>query len=88
MASFAVLLKPSVEKDLRPIPADQRRRILARIDDLATDPLPRQSAKLSGAERLFRIRVGDYRIIYGFDPDRKQVVVHYVRHRSQAYSHH
>jgi mRNA interferase RelE/StbE len=87
MASYTVLLKPSVEKDLRAITPAQTRRIWPRIESLSTDPHPRQSVKLSGAERLYRLRVGDYRIVYSLDEERMLVVVHYVRHRSQAYRH-
>ncbi len=47
--------------------------------------MPRQSVKLAGSEDLYRIRVGDYRVIYGVADEAKVVTVHYVRHRSQAY---
>ncbi|MCX6027066.1 MAG: type II toxin-antitoxin system RelE/ParE family toxin [Chloroflexi bacterium] len=57
------------------------------MESLSTYPISRQSIKLLGAESLYRVRVGDYRIIYGVDDDRKLVVVHHVRHRSQAYAH-
>jgi len=55
------------------------------IEALSDDPLPRQSTKLAGAEHLYRIRVGDYRVIYTIDHQAKQVIVHYVRHRRDAY---
>lgn len=85
MASYRVVLKPSVEKDLRSLPKATIQRILARIEALAEEPLPRQSAKLTGAENLYRLRVGDYRIVYGVDSKEVTVVVHYVRHRREAY---
>ena len=59
MARDDILIKLSVEKDLRPIPASQLRRIWAGIEGLSTNPLPRQSIKRSGAERLYRVRGGD-----------------------------
>jgi mRNA interferase RelE/StbE len=86
VASYAVLLKPSVEKDLRPIPAAQLRRIWARIGSLSANPIPRQSIKLSCGERPYRVRAGDHKAIYRIDRDRKFAVVHYVRHRAHAYS--
>ncbi|MGH2605016.1 MAG: type II toxin-antitoxin system RelE family toxin [Anaerolineales bacterium] len=85
MASYRVLLKPSVEKDLRPLPKRAVRRLVARIEALAADPFPRGSAKLAGAEALYRVRVGEYRVIYGVDSRAQVVLVHYVRHRKDAY---
>ncbi len=85
MASYSVLLKPSVERDLRPLPSSVVKRVLRKIESLSSDPVPQQSIKLTGAEHLFRIRVGDYRIIYGVDHEAKAVTVHYVRHRKEAY---
>ncbi len=85
MASYRLLLKPSVEKDLRSLPKGTLQRLITRIEGLAQEPMPRQSVKLTGAERLYRLRVGDYRIIYGVDHDARLVTVHYVRHRKEAY---
>ena len=52
---------------------------------LKDEPLPRQSLKLSGAEQLYRIRVGEYRIIFGVDKEHLQVTIHHVRHRRDVY---
>ncbi|MCD4727579.1 MAG: type II toxin-antitoxin system RelE/ParE family toxin [Pirellulales bacterium] len=87
MASHSVRLQPSVEKDFRRISGDNLKRIFLRINALADDPLPRGAAKLSGAEGLYRIRVGDYRIVYELDRLSKRVVIHYVRHRRDVYRH-
>jgi mRNA interferase RelE/StbE len=73
MTSYKVVLKPSVEKDLRSLPKAK------------DEPYPRQSIKLSGAEHLYRLRVGDYRIIYSIAQEEKQIIVHYVRHRRDVY---
>ena len=85
MASFKVILKPSVEKDLRALPQSVVARVWRKIEELQSEPLPRGSLKLEGAEELHRVRVGDYRIIYGLDPHRAELVVHYVRHRRDCY---
>jgi mRNA interferase RelE/StbE len=58
---------------------------MSQIERLAADPLPSQVVKLSGAERLYRIRVGDYRIVYEVDAEAKLVTIHYVRHRRDVY---
>jgi len=57
---------------------------MKRIGKLETDPLPRQAVKLSGTEQLYRVRVGDYRIIYDVDTQDKLVTIHYVRHRREG----
>jgi mRNA interferase RelE/StbE len=85
MASYKVVLKPSVEKDLRSVPKTTIQRILTQIDTLAEDPFPSQSAKLSGARNLYRLRVGDYRIVYGVHGEEKIIIVQYIRHRREAY---
>ena len=85
MAAYNVTLKPSVEKDLRALHPTIRGRVLARIAQLQEEPFPRHAVKLAGGEQWYRIRVGDYRIIYGVDRDARQVTVHYVRHRRDVY---
>lgn len=55
MASYSLLVKPSVEKDLRALPKPVIKRVSIKIEALAHDPLPSQSVKLAGAEALYRI---------------------------------
>ena len=55
------------------------------VERLETNPFPRQAIKLSNAERLYRIRVGDYRIVYEVNTQAKQITIHYVRHRRKVY---
>lgn len=85
MALYEITLKPSVEKDLRVLSAKVRARILSRIGGLREKPVPRQAIKLAGGLAWYRLRVGDYRIVYGVDFGERQVVVHYVRHRRDVY---
>lgn len=85
MASYSLTYRPSVEKDLQSIPRSIVARIIARIEHLPSDPFPPQSAKLHGAERLHRLRVGDYRIVYEVDRDALHIIVQYVRHRRDVY---
>ena len=85
MAFYKIVFKPSVEKDLRGLPKSVIARVLERIENLKDDPLPRQSIKLTGAEQLYRLRVGDYRIVYSVDREAKLITVHYVRHRREVY---
>jgi mRNA interferase RelE/StbE len=85
MASYRIILKPSVQKDLRNLPKETAGRVFQHIEHLKDDPLPRQSIKLAGAEHLYRIRVSDYRIIYEIDNEEGEISVIYVRHRRDVY---
>ena len=64
MAKYRVLLHATVLKELRRIPAATRRKVKAAIDGLATDPIPVGAGRLRGRESAYRLRVGDYRIVY------------------------
>lgn len=85
MTPYSLRFKDSVEKDLRRLPAQVRSRCLARIDQLREDPRPRASAKLTGAVRTYRLRVGRYRVVYQIDDQERRVTVEYVRPRGGAY---
>jgi len=85
MGSYRINFKPSVEKDLRGLPKALVSRVIRRVEDLRADAFPRRAVKLSGAERLYRIRVGDYRIVYQVDTQARLITIHYVRHRREIY---
>jgi mRNA interferase RelE/StbE len=85
MADYHITVKASVEKDIRKIPTDITARIFEHIESLLADPFPKDSRKLTGAEHLYRIRVGDYRVIYEVILDDKEITILYIRHRSSAY---
>lgn len=85
MASYKITFKPSVHKDLRKLPKAMVQRLLTQIEGMRDNPFPPNSIKLEGAERIYRIRVGDYRVVYQVDTPAKEIGVHYVRHRREAY---
>ena len=85
MVSYQVLLKKSVYKDLKNINPIYVQRIIEKIKELSTNPFPRDSEKLMGSENFYRLRVGDYRVVYQVDNKNKTVIVYYVRHRKTAY---
>ena len=85
MASYDIILKPSVEKDLRSLPRTARMRVLTRLEQLQDEPIPRQTVKLAGGESWYRVRVGAYRIVYGVNTRARQITVHYIRHRRDVY---
>ena len=72
MAAYEVYFKESVEKDFRDIPRKDLKRILRRIESLATEPGPSGCEKLTGQER-YRLRQGLYRIVYSIQ-DKKLTV--------------
>ncbi len=84
MANYEIQFRGSVAKDLRAIPNNDVKKILERIDSLVENPRGKGCIKLSGQER-YRVRQGDYRIIYEIRDFELIVVVVKVAHRSQAY---
>ena len=74
MALYRVIVKESVSRDLKKIPRKDARRIVSAIRTLAENPRPPQSKKLSGQGR-YRLRQGNYRILYCIEDDRLIVCV-------------
>ena len=64
MEPFSIQWRNSTKKDIRSLPRQEVARVIEAVTELANDPLPHGSQKLSGSERTYRIRVGDYRVIY------------------------
>jgi mRNA interferase RelE/StbE len=84
VAKFEISFRPSVAKDTKGIPAEDLKRILERIDSLADEPRPPGSIKLSGRD-YYRIRQGNYRIIYEIVENRLVIVVIKIGHRRDVY---
>jgi mRNA interferase RelE/StbE len=87
MDSYKLRLKPAAEKDLRKLPKAIVQRVLHLLEGLPADPFPHQHSKLSGTERLYRIRLGDYRIVYEVEEEALEITVHSIRQRQDAYRH-
>jgi len=84
VANYELLIKRSAAKELEALPTTYRRRIVARIQKLSADPRPPGVEKLSGAEQ-YRIRQGDYRVLYEIDDGRKMVTIVRIAHRRDVY---
>lgn len=84
MARYELRFKASVAKDLHGIPAADVRRILARIETLRENPRPPGAEKLTAQER-FRLRQGDYRILYTVTEAEAVIEVVKVGHRRDVY---
>ncbi len=85
MAEYEITLASSAEREIQALPKSVQRRVEKMIDSLRINPRPRGTIKLKGREGIYRIRVGDYRIIYTINDKKRLVDVSYVRHRSRAY---
>ncbi len=84
MESYRIVFRKSVEKDLKSIPRKDQIRVLRRIQELAGNPRPPSCKKLSGQER-YRVRQGNYRILYEIVDDNLVVTVVNVGHRRDVY---
>jgi mRNA interferase RelE/StbE len=84
MASYELVFKRSVAKDLRAFPKQDVKRILTRVRALAEDPRPPGCEKLSGGDR-YRVRQGVYRIVYEIDDARVVVLAVKIGHRRDVY---
>ena len=84
MASYSVRITRSAEKEVARLPAAIRRLVVSRIQALATDPRPHGSQKLADDDK-YRIRQGNYRIVYTIQDAIVTVTVVRVAHRSDAY---
>jgi mRNA interferase RelE/StbE len=84
MAAYKLFFKKSVKKDFATIPKRDVKRILNRIATLAEDPRPPGCEKLTGQER-YRLRQGQYRIVYSIQDDELTVWVVKVGHRKHIY---
>ena len=83
--AFRIEWKKSTRKDLRKLPASIANRIVGAVEDLAANPFPHGVEKLSGSEHAYRIRLGDYRIVYEVVAESKLIEVQRVRHRKDVY---
>jgi mRNA interferase RelE/StbE len=84
MAEYKVYFRESVEKDFKAIPKKDIRKILHRIESLAVEPRPLGCEKLTGQER-YRVRQGQYRIVYSVQDKESTVWIVKVGHRKDVY---
>ena len=82
---YRVLFQPSAARQLRRLPTDVQRRIIARAEALAVDPRPEGCEKLKGSEDIWRARVGGYRLLCQIRDKVLRVLVVRVGHRRDVY---
>ena len=82
---YAIELKPAAVRALAKLPKDAQKAIRFRTDALSDNPLPPKVKKLEGEENLYRIRVGDYRIVYQLQKEIPLILVVKIGHRKEVY---
>ncbi|HLG12950.1 MAG TPA: type II toxin-antitoxin system RelE/ParE family toxin [Blastocatellia bacterium] len=86
MESYRLQIKKSASKELESVGAKKdRQRLVRAINALATDPRPRGCEKLSGEENKYRVRQGNYRIVYSVDDHARLVLVTKIGDRKEVY---
>ncbi|QMS90723.1 type II toxin-antitoxin system RelE/ParE family toxin [Nostoc edaphicum CCNP1411] len=83
--SYEVKFSRGAKKQFRKLPIDVQQRIQTKINDLAIEPRPNGVKKLQGDDNSYRVRVGDYRVVYEIGDDVLIVTVIKVGHRSEIY---
>jgi mRNA interferase RelE/StbE len=85
VSQYKVFFKSSADRQLRKLPDALQRRIVGEVEALAHNPRPRGAVKLAGYENLWRVRVGDYRVVYEIHDDRLVILVLRLAHRKDVY---
>ncbi|HXG57927.1 MAG TPA: type II toxin-antitoxin system RelE/ParE family toxin [Thermoanaerobaculia bacterium] len=85
MADYQIVYKESARRDIARLDLSVAARIVPKIRALEKDPRPPGVKRIKGERALWRIRIGDWRVIYEIDDEARLVRVMYVRHRSKAY---
>jgi len=86
VAEYKIFLKSSAAKELEAVGSkEDRRRIVEKIAGLAVNPRSQKTEKLAGYDDRYRIRQGQYRIVYFIDDSRREVTIFKVGHRKDVY---
>jgi len=85
MGTYQIEWKKSALRELRRLDHEVIPQIVLAVDSLSSQPLPAGVSKLQGSQRTYRIRIGNYRVIYELYESRLVVEVVRVRHRKDAY---
>ncbi|MFO1352040.1 MAG: type II toxin-antitoxin system RelE/ParE family toxin [Gammaproteobacteria bacterium] len=85
MPSYSLVWRRSAERELRKLPSDAIVRLIALAESLREDPYPPSARKLVGTQHTFRVRTGDYRLVYTVAGEQLIVEVIRVGHRKDVY---
>jgi mRNA interferase RelE/StbE len=82
---YRIEFSPSAESQFKKLPREVQTRLKPRIDGLTENPFPRGVRKLSAEENLYRLRIGDYRIIYQVKGRVLLILILKIGHRKDVY---
>jgi mRNA interferase RelE/StbE len=82
---YQVLFAPAADRQLRKLPQSVQKRIVRSVEGLQTNPRPPGAIKLQGEHDLYRLRAGDWRVVYQVADDRLVVLVVRIGHRGDVY---
>ena len=85
MALFKIEWKVSAKKELKKIDKTEIPKILSAIEKLSQNPYPINQKKIVGVEHIYRIKIGNYRVIYSIENKKLIIEIIRVRHRKEAY---
>ena len=85
MNNYTVEVKPPARKELEALPDNVLSRVVRKLEALAGDPRPARCKKLKGYKDQWRVRVGDWRVVYVIDDAAKVVSVTRIAHRREVY---
>jgi mRNA interferase RelE/StbE len=83
--SYSVDAKPAATREIEALPDNALSRVIRKVESLAQTPRPAGCKKLKGYKDQWRVRVGDWRVVYIIDDEAKLVSVTRVAHRSEVY---
>jgi mRNA interferase RelE/StbE len=83
--SYIIIIENKAQKDFLKLSPPFDTTVKKHIDALEKDPRPHGVKKLSGSDDSYRIRIGDYRILYSIDDRRKVISIFRIRHRREVY---
>ncbi|MGH8363059.1 MAG: type II toxin-antitoxin system RelE family toxin [Gammaproteobacteria bacterium] len=83
--AYSISLRPAANRDLKALPHQVKERIEIAIDQLMEQPRPPRVKKLVGYDNEWRLRIGDYRVLYIIDDSMQRITIARVAHRREAY---
>lgn len=83
--SYTITMARSAAREFERLPKNVAPRVASKVESLKEQPRPHGSVKLADTHNTWRVRVGDYRIVYSIDDDHKVVDVSRIRHRRDVY---
>ncbi|MBG0744843.1 MAG: type II toxin-antitoxin system RelE/ParE family toxin [Cylindrospermopsis raciborskii KL1] len=83
--TYKIIITKSIQKQLDNLPSNIQDRVYEKISQLAEEPRPDGVAKLKGYDNEYRIRIGDYRLVYEIQDDKLIVLILQCKHRRDVY---